>query len=186
MSQSWIRHAAAGMALFLITGVVRAQLSPGHDAWLMRNYKFTTPPPPSQFKPVDPVLTDLKALRDSVWTILRRAKSDDDYESALAAAGQAVSITELIGAITEHQQAVQSMKSAVAEARLPAQLPPPLFLIALKDKTINTATSYWVDGMMLNYITLQGMHVIVRLDLVDRDLSRDLNRQRNVELRLPE
>jgi hypothetical protein len=56
----------------------------------------------------------------------------------------------------------------------------------LKDKTINAATSYWVDGPMLNYVTLQGVHVIVRLDLVDRGLSRDLNRQRNVELRLPE
>jgi hypothetical protein len=38
---------------------------------------------------------------------------------------------------------------------------------------------------MLNYVTLQGVHVMVRLDLVDRDLSRDLNRQRNVEFRLP-
>ena len=59
-------------------------------------------------------------------------------------------------------------------------------MIALKDKTINAAKSYWVDGPMLNYITLQGVHVIVRLDLVDRGLSRDLNRQRNVEFRLPE
>jgi hypothetical protein len=59
-------------------------------------------------------------------------------------------------------------------------------LIALKDKTINAASSYWPDGSMLNYVTLQGMHVIVRLDLVDRGLSRDLNRQRNVEFRLPE
>jgi hypothetical protein len=39
---------------------------------------------------------------------------------------------------------------------------------------------------MLNYVTLQGIHIIVRLDLVDRTLSRDLNRQRNVEFRLPE
>jgi hypothetical protein len=43
-----------------------------------------------------------------------------------------------------------------------------------------------VDGAMLNYITLQGSHVIVRLSLVDHSLSRDLNRQRNVEFRLPE
>jgi len=27
---------------------------------------------------------------------------------------------------------------------------------------------------MLNYVTLQGVHVIVRLDLVDRGPSRDL------------
>jgi len=30
------------------------------------------------------------------------------------------------------------------------------------------------------------MHIIVRMDLVDRALSRDLNRQRNVDFRLPE
>jgi len=184
MSQAWIRY--AGMILFLMTGVGRAQTSPGHDAWLMRNYRFTGPPSPRELKPADPVLTDLKALRDTVWTILRRAKSEDDYESALAAAAQATSATQLIGAITEHQQAVQSTKSATEEAKLPARSPAPFVLIALKDNTINIATSYWVDGTMLNYITLQGVHVIVRLDLVDRALSRDLNRQRNVEFRLPD
>ena len=56
----------------------------------------------------------------------------------------------------------------------------------MKDKTINAAAAYWVDGPMLNYVTQQGVHVIVRLDLVDRGLSRELNRQRNVEFRLPE
>src|SRR5258708_38537762 len=101
MSQAWIRY--AGMILFLMTGVVRAQSSPRHDAWLMRNYRFTGPPSPSELKPVDPVLTDLKALRDTIWTILRRAKSEEDYESALAAAAQAVSTTQMIGASTSHQ-----------------------------------------------------------------------------------
>jgi hypothetical protein len=184
MSQAWIRYAS--MILFLMTEIVRAQSSPTHDAWLMRNYRFTGPPSPSELKPVDPVLTDLKALRDTVWTILRRAKSEDDYESALAAAAQTISATQLIGAITERQQAVQSAKSATEAAQLAAQSPAPFVLIALKDNTINTATSYWVDGTMLNYITLQGAHVIVRLDLVDRAFSRDLNRQRNVEFRLPD
>jgi hypothetical protein len=153
---------------------------------LKRNYRFTTPPPPSAFKPADPVLTELRAIQDSVRNIMRRAKSDDDYESALAAASLAISNAQLMGAIAERQQAIQSIKSATEQAQMPAQPPSPLFLIALKDKTINTATSYWVDGPMLNYVTLQGVHIIVRLDLVDRALSRDLNRQRNVEFRLPE
>jgi hypothetical protein len=59
-------------------------------------------------------------------------------------------------------------------------------LIALKDKTIDAATSYWVEGLVLNYITLQGAHVIVRLDLVDRSFSRELNRQRRLEFRVPD
>jgi len=41
-------------------------------------------------------------------------------------------------------------------------------------RTINAAASHYVGGSMLNYVTLQGVHVIVRLDLVDRGPSRDL------------
>jgi hypothetical protein len=56
----------------------------------------------------------------------------------------------------------------------------------LKDKTIDAATSYWMEGFVLNYITLQGAHVIARLDLVDRSFSRELNRQRGLEFRVPD
>lgn len=184
MSHAWIRYVAI---LFVMSAAVCAQPAPGYDAWLKRNYRFTTPPPPSAYKPADPTLTELRAIQDSVRNIMRRAKSDDDYESALAAASLAISNAQLIGAITEQQKAIQSAKPTTMEqSQLPPQPPSPLFLIALKDKTINTATAYWVDGAMLNYVTLQGVHIIVRLDLVDRALSRDLNRQRNVEFRLPE
>ena len=62
---------------------------------------------------------------------------------------------------------------------------PAIYLVALKDQTIQAASSYWVAGSMLNYITLQGAHEQVRLDLVDRGFSVELNRQRGVELRLP-
>ena len=182
MPHTWMRYAVAGIILVPMIGVSQG---PPRDAWLMQNYRFTGPPPLSELRPVDPVLTELREIQSTVLTILRRAKLDGDYEAALAAAGQAAANAELIGAITEQQQAAQaakSAKSATGETQSPAQF----FLIALKDKTIHAATSYWVDGLMLNYVTLQGVHVIVRLDLVDRGLSRDLNRQRNVEFRLPE
>ena len=185
MSLFWMRYVITGIILFPMTGVSRAQSRPQHDAWLMQNYRFTGPPAPSEVKPVDSVLTELRGIQGTVRTILSRAKSDGDYYAALAAAELAVANAQLIGAITEHQQATQasqSTKSAPEEAQSAA----PFFLIALKDKAINAAKSYWLDGPMLNYITLQGVHVIVRLDMVDRGLSRDLNRQRNVEFRLPE
>jgi hypothetical protein len=184
MSQTWIRYGVASIILVPMIGVARAQ-APPHDAWFMQNYRFTGPPPPDELRPVDPVLTELREIQSTVRTILRRAKWEGDYEAALAAAAQAAANAQLIGAITEQQQAAQAAKSAKS-ATDEAQSPAPFFLIALKDKTINAATSYWVDGLMLNYVTLQGVHVIVRLDLVDRDLSRDLNRQRSVEFRLPE
>jgi hypothetical protein len=176
MPHTWISYTVAGLILVPLIGVSRAQSAPPHDAWLMQNYRFTGPPPPSEARPVDPVLTELQEIQSTVRTILRRAKLEGDYEAALAAAAQAAANAELIGAIAKKQQDAQTEAQSLAQ----------YFLIALKDKTINAVTSYWVDGLMLNYVTLQGVHVMVRLDLVDRALSRDLNRQRNVEFRLPE
>jgi hypothetical protein len=60
-----------------------------------------------------------------------------------------------------------------------------IFLIAMKDHTIYAASSYWIEDNMLNYITVQGMENSVSLDLVDRDLSRRLNRDRKVAFGLP-
>lgn len=179
-----MRYVIAGVILCPMMGVSRAQSAPTHDAWLMQNYRFTGPPPPGELKPSDPVLSELRHIQSTLWTILSRAKSEGDYETALAAAAQTVANAQVIGAITEHQQATQASqapKPATGEAQAPSP-----FFIALKDKTINAATSYWVDGPMLNYVTLEGVHVIVRLDLVDRALSRDLNRPRIAEFRLPE
>ena len=52
----------------------------------------------------------------------------------------------------------------------------------MKDKTIDATIAYWVDRFILNYITLQGAHVSVRLDLFDGGFSSELNRQRGLEL----
>jgi hypothetical protein len=191
MSQAWIRYAAAGMVLIPMIGVGRAQLPPAHDAWLMQNYRFTGPPPPGEVRPAVDPLSEIKEVQSTVRFILRQAEFEGDYEAALVAAAQAVANAQLMGGIIEHRQAVQAAQTAQAAQAAKAspeetQPPAPYFLIAMKDKTINAAAAYWVDGPMLNYVTQQGVHVIVRLDLVDRSLSRELNRQRNVEFRLPE
>lgn len=60
-----------------------------------------------------------------------------------------------------------------------------IFLIAMKDHTIYAANSYWVEDNTLNYITVQGTENSVSMDLVDRDLSRRLNRDRKVSFGLP-
>ena len=191
MSQSWMHFAAAGMVLVPLIGIAHAQLPPGHDAWLMQNYRFTGPPTPGEVRPVVDPLSEIREVQSTVRFIMRQAEFEGDYEAALVAAAQAVANAQLIGSIIEHRQAVQASQAAQAVQAAQAgteeaQLPAPFFLIAMKDKTINAAAAYWVDGPMLNYITPQGVHVIVRLDLVDRGLSRELNRQRSVELRLPE
>ena len=61
----------------------------------------------------------------------------------------------------------------------------PTFLIAFKDHTIYAAIAYWVEGDTLHYVTNQRTHHQVSLALVDRELSDRLNRERQVDFRLP-
>ena len=160
---------------------------PPSDAWLMQNYRFTGPPKPGEVKPTDPVLSQLGEMQSILWTIIQRAKFDEDYETALVAVEQTVENAQLMGVITERQQASQAARAnAMKAAAEQAQATAPLFLIAMKDKTIAAAKAWWVDGAMLHYITLQGVQVTVRRDQVDGGFSRELNRQRGVDFQLPE
>jgi len=61
----------------------------------------------------------------------------------------------------------------------------PTYLIAFKDHTIYAALAYWVEEGTLHYVTNQNTHNQVSLDLVDRELSERLNRERSVDFRLP-
>jgi hypothetical protein len=60
-----------------------------------------------------------------------------------------------------------------------------IFLIALKDHTILPAIAYWVEGDTLNYITVQGTKNSASLDLVDREFSKQINKERKIEFGLP-
>jgi hypothetical protein len=61
----------------------------------------------------------------------------------------------------------------------------PSYLIAFKDHTIYAAVAYWVDGDTLHYVTNHNTHNQVSLDLVDRELSDRLNRERQVNFQIP-
>jgi len=60
-----------------------------------------------------------------------------------------------------------------------------MFLIAMNDHTIYPAIAYWVEGDTLSYITVQGVKNSVSLDLVDREFSKQINKERKVEFGLP-
>jgi hypothetical protein len=62
---------------------------------------------------------------------------------------------------------------------------PTIFLIAFKDHTILPALAYWVEDDTLHYVTRDGNPNRASLSLVDRDFSRQLNRERNVDFNLP-
>jgi hypothetical protein len=70
-------------------------------------------------------------------------------------------------------------------ARVAESERPTLYLIAFKDHTILPALAYWVEGDTLNYVTQQGTPNRASMTLIDRDFSRQLNRERSVEFNLP-
>jgi len=68
--------------------------------------------------------------------------------------------------------------------RGPAESKATIYLIAFKDHSIQAAYAYWVKDETLHYITVQGSHNKASLELVDREFSERLNRERNVEFDL--
>lgn len=60
------------------------------------------------------------------------------------------------------------------------------YLIAFKDHTIYSAVAYYAEGDTLHYFTEGNVHNQVSMSLVDRQLTEQLNRARNVTVRLPQ
>lgn len=61
---------------------------------------------------------------------------------------------------------------------------PTLYLIAYKDGKMYSAVAYWIEGDTLNYVTQKGTINRASLDLIDREMSEQLNKERNVEFSL--
>jgi hypothetical protein len=75
-----------------------------------------------------------------------------------------------------------------APGRAPQENPAedtPYYLLAFKDSSVYSAFAYWVDGDTLHYVTPDRVHNQVSLNLVDRDLTDRLNRDRNMQVKLP-
>jgi hypothetical protein len=59
------------------------------------------------------------------------------------------------------------------------------YLIAYKDHSVYPAISFWVEDKTFHYVTTQNTHNQASLDLIDLDLTRNLNQARNVPFNLP-
>jgi hypothetical protein len=59
------------------------------------------------------------------------------------------------------------------------------FFIALKNSTVLVGVAYWVVDRTLHYLTLEGSHNQVSLDLIDRAISAKMNERGRVPFILP-
>lgn len=180
-------------------GTLRAQVSPPRQTSAMQGYTFTGPQPPASIDATDAVLSKLQQIQSTLLSIMHKLDFEEDYGGAIAAAQQATETAQLIGAITERLELAKRFAACPGTMAMTehgqsktsgdeenSKSSPPLYLIAFKDHTVETATQYWTDGLMLHYMTTHGAHVQVRLGLVDRSLSLKLNREKNLEFDLPE
>jgi hypothetical protein len=59
------------------------------------------------------------------------------------------------------------------------------YLIAYKNRSVYSALAYWIEGNTLHYVTTQNTHNQASLDLIDIELTKNINRTRNVPFTIP-
>jgi hypothetical protein len=82
----------------------------------------------------------------------------------------------------------ETIRTYDAPGRAPvdsAEEPAAYYLLAFKDSSVYSAFAYWVEGDTLHYVTSDRIHNQASLNLVDRELTERLNRDRNMQVRLP-
>jgi hypothetical protein len=86
-----------------------------------------------------------------------------------------------------------AVQSEIREYKQPASAGPeasgkeeqPAFAIALKDGSVRSAVAVSVQDDIVNYVDPDGRHEQFPLGTVDRETTRRLNRERNLQLQLP-
>jgi hypothetical protein len=61
---------------------------------------------------------------------------------------------------------------------------PPVYLVAFKDNSIQSAMACWREGAVLHYVTVQGDHKTAALKNFDEEFTGQLNRERGLEFKL--
>jgi hypothetical protein len=67
----------------------------------------------------------------------------------------------------------------------PIGTPQNYYLIAYRNHAVYSALAYWVEDKTLHYVTTQNTHNQASLDLIDLDLTKSLNRSRDVPFSIP-
>ncbi len=75
-------------------------------------------------------------------------------------------------------------QSTPEDAEPTGEAKPVVYLLAMKDGSIYSAVAYWIEDSTLHYITPRHDHNRASLDLVDREITDQVNRERKVPFKL--
>ena len=141
-------------------------------------YPYDAPPAPAQGYEYDPSYVGDNGGQPSPVVIINQNFRPDTINPVV----RDYSNVPLPEYVPPPQASTQPSISGGGDASLPSLY----FLIAMKDGTIYPVVAYWVEGDTLNYMTTQGVRNRVSLELVNRDFSRQLNKERDVDFGLPD
>jgi len=85
-------------------------------------------------------------------------------------------------------QPIDTIRTYDAPGRAPVEVAEdatPYYLLAFKDSSVYSAFAYWVEGDTLHYVISDRIHNQASLNLVDRELTERLNRDRSMQVKLP-
>lgn len=74
--------------------------------------------------------------------------------------------------------------SEAARAPANAEGKPTVYLVAMKSGEVYAALAFWVEEGTFHYITMKHAHNRASMELIDLDLSRQLNEERGLEFKL--
>jgi len=137
-------------------------------------YGYGYPPPVVNAPPQQPaVIINQYFSADSAKPVVR------DYSQAELPEPASSSLRSFQAPVPSHPEPPQ--RDAAGQGEDPK---PTIYLIAFKNQSIYPALAYWIEGDTLHYITPQGSHNRASLELIDREFSERLNRERNVDFSL--
>ena len=122
---------------------------------------------------------------------------DDSYYGAAApaAAPDASSAPQQPVIINQYFGAQERSEELAPQAAVPNDPPQTVgdpigapenyYLIAYRNHAVYSALAYWVEDRTLHYVTTQNTHNQASLDLIDLDLTKSLNRKRDVPFSIP-
>jgi hypothetical protein len=84
------------------------------------------------------------------------------------------------------RSALHEYKLPAGATGAPAAAPPPVFTLSMRDGSTRSASVVWFQVGTVHYVDLAGKTEQVPLKAIDRDATERLNREKNIELRLPE
>lgn len=140
-------------------------------------YGYDAPPPPQGYQdggpqivnnPAPSVVINQTFIPDRAVPMMREREPEPDPQQQ-----SGMHVYEGL----QTPQAVAARKRSIDQ--------PTLYLLAFKDKRIVPALGYWIEGGNLHYVSTEHSLNQASLDLIDREMSQQLNDERNVEFRLP-